>query len=453
MNNRKELLELSMGSLFMKLAIPSVLGMLAVGLYNLIDAIFVGQLVSAEGVGAIVIAYNITLLNMAITMLFAMGSMSVLSRAIGQKDQETIDKLFGNVLISVSILSGILTLIVYKFATPMLAFIGADGEILNLATKYLKTISLGFVFSGLGPALNFLIRGEGQMKSAMRIMIVGMIVNIILDPIFIKGFGMGIEGAAVATIVAQLCVLCGDFIYFRSDKSIIKISRKHIKLSFDIMPQILNVGLSGLAMQIMPAIQMSIMFKVLDHYGGSNSVILMSASYRVMIFAFISLWGISQGMQPIVGANYGAGQLKRVKEAVTTFAKISLIVATIMWASFMIFPETILGWFITEEALVEIGIYKFRLFFSIFALYALIPLTIIFFQGIGKGGKAFLLVFGRQVFFFIPLIFILPLFLGELGAWIAMPLGDLLTLIMSLVFLKKEVVEMRKHPESICITA
>lgn len=436
-NNRKELLELNMGKLFVKLALPAMIGMIAVGLYNMVDAIFVGQFVSAEGVGAIVVSYNITLLNMAIAMLFAMGAMSVLSRALGEKDKETINKLFANVSIGFSVLSILLTIVVYNFAGSMLEFVGAKGEILSLGIRYLKLISLGFLFSGLGPALNFLIRGEGQMKSAMKIIIVGTVINIILDPILIKGLGMGIEGAALATIIAQFFVLMGDIIYFKSDKSIIEISKQNFKLSFDIMPRILSVGFSGLAMQIMPAIQMSLMFKVLSSYG-SNSVIVMGASYRVMMFAFIALWGIAQGVQPIIGANYGAQKFKRVRKVFSTFTGVATSIAGLLWILFMLFPKFILSWFITDVDLVNFGITKFRIFLGIFILYGFMVMGIVFFQALGKGGKAALLVVGRQILFFIPIVLLLPRYIGEIGAWFAMPLGDLLTIILSIFFIIRE---------------
>ncbi|MCT4566479.1 MAG: MATE family efflux transporter [Maledivibacter sp.] len=445
-DNRKELLEMSMGKLFMKLAIPSMIGMMVIGLYNMVDAIFVGRFVSAEGVGAIVVAYNIIALNFAVAMLLATGAMSALSRAIGEKDEETTNKLFGNVLICTSVLSILLTILVYNFAGPMLHFLGAKEEILALGTRYLKIICLGFIFSSLGPALNFLIRGEGKMKSAMKIMILGMVINIILDPILIKTFGMGIEGAALATIIAQMFVLIGDIIYFKSDKSVIKISKESFKVSFDIMPKILSVGISGMVMQIMPAIQMSLMFKILSSYG-NNSIVLMSVSYRVMTFAFVSLWGIAQGVQPIMGANYGANQLERVKRACLSFTRISTVIAGVLWISFMIFPKAILGWFITDESLVRLGIGHFRIFLSIFLLYGFMAMIIGFFQAIGKGGKAALLVGGRQILFFIPIILLLPHFIGETGAWLAMPLGDLLTIILSIFFIIREFADINKEIE------
>lgn len=442
--NRKELLELSMGTLFFKLAVPALIGMMAVGLYNMVDAIFVGQLVFAEGVGAIVVAYNITLFNMACAMLFAMGATSVLSRAIGEKDQLTIDKLFGNVLIGTSALSILLTIIVYSFAGPLLELIGAEGKILELGTRYLRIISLGFVFEALGPALNFLIRGEGQMKSAMKIIVFGVILNIILDPIFINGMGLGIEGAALATVLSQFMVVIGNILYFRSGKSLIRITRHSFKMAFDIMPHILNVGASGMLMQIMPAIQMSLMFKVLFCYGGSNSVVIMGASYRVMMFAFIALWGIAQGIQPIIGANYGAQRFDRVKKAFVFFTVIATGIAGVLWLSFMLFPKFILSWFITDPSLVQLGISWFRIFLGIFLLYGFMAISIVFFQAIGRGGKAALLAVGRQVLFFIPIVLLLPKLLDETGAWLAMPLGDFITVILSIILVAGEFRDLNK---------
>ncbi|QOR36163.1 MATE family efflux transporter [Clostridium sp. 'deep sea'] len=432
-SNRKNLLEMNMSKLFVKLAVPGIIGMLAVGLYNMVDAIFVGQFVGADGVGAITMGYNIVLLNQAILSLFATGAMSLLSRAMGEKDQKTIDKLFGNVLISVAVLSVILTFFVYVFASPLLQFLGAKGEILELGIKYIRIISLGFLFSSVGPALNMLIRGEGKMKSAMTIICVGTVLNIVLDPIFIKVLGFGIEGAAIATVISQFVYLIGDFIYFKSGKSIINLTKKSFKISFELMPKILSVGVSGMLMQIMSALQLAVLLKSFSHYGGNSSVIIMGAAYRIMMFAFIPMWGISQGLQPVLGANYGAKKFDRVKKAYGSFTKIASIMASIVWLCFMLFPKTILSWFITDKAMVLSGITNFRIFLGVFLLYGFFVTTITLFQALGRGGKAAFMVMGRQIIFFIPTALILPIFIKELGVWLALPLADIVTITIAII--------------------
>lgn len=443
--NRKNLLTKPMGRLFVKLAIPGILGMLAVGLYNMVDAIFVGQLVSSAGVGAITMAYNVVLINQAIMGLFATGAMSLLSRAMGEKDQETIDKLFGNVLIGVGVLSILLSLIVYVNAQPILYFIGARDEILALGIQYLRIIAIGFVVGSVGPALNMLIRGEGKMQAAMKIILVGMIINIILDPIFIGVFNMGIEGAAVATVISQFIYLIGDILYFKYGESVIKLSKKSLRFSMDIMPNILGVGFSGMLMNLMSAIQLFILLNLMSSYGGNDSIIILSSAQRIMLFAFIPMWGIGQGLQPIIGANYGAKQYDRVKEAYVSFTKIASIVAVILWICFMIVPGFILSWFITDPALVEVGVPHFRIYLSVFLLYGFMITSITLFQALGKATKATLVVVGRQILFFIPIALILPRIIGETGVWLALPIGDILTIIISVIFVIGEFATLNKH--------
>ncbi len=311
---------------------------------------------------------------------------------------------------------------------------GLKNDILILGVKYLKVIAIGFIVGGVGPALNMLIRGEGKMKAAMKIVFIGMIINIILDPIFIKVFDMGIEGAAVATVISQFIYLIGDFVYFKFGKSVIKLSRKSFKLSMDIMPKILGVGFSGMLMQIMTAVQLAILLRLMSSYGGDNSIIVLSSAQRIMMFAFIPMWGIGQGLQPIIGANYGAEQYSRVKEAFISFTKIATAISGVLWIFFIIAPNFILSWFVTDSALVNAGANSFRTYLSVFILYGFMITSITLFQALGKAGKAALIVMGRQILFFIPIAMILPLAIQEAGVWLALPLGDFLTIILCAIF-------------------
>ncbi|WDV46507.1 MATE family efflux transporter [Clostridiaceae bacterium M8S5] len=446
--NRKYLLTMSMRKLFTKLAIPGMIGMLAVGLYNMVDAIFVGQLINSESVGAITMGYNIVLVNQAILTFFATGAVSILSRAIGEKDQKTIDKLFGNVFWSVAILSLLLTGVVYFNASGLLKFIGAKNEILNLSERYIKIISLGFIFGGVGPALNMLIRGEGRMKAAMKIVFIGMIINIILDPIFISVFDMGIEGAAVATVLSQFIYLIGDIVYFKYGKSVIKLTRNSFKVSFDILPKMAGVGFSAMLMQIMSAAQLAILLRFMSSYGGDNSVIIIGAAQRIMMFAFIPMWGIGQGLQPVLGANFGAKNNTRVKDAFKTFTKIASGISIAFWLAFMILPKFILSWFITDEGLIAMGASKFRMYLCVFLLYGFMITSITLFQALGKGGKAAIIVVGRQILFFVPIALLLPRFIGEIGVWLSLPVSDLLTIILAVIFTITEFTAFNKNIRS-----
>ncbi|MBI9109460.1 MAG: MATE family efflux transporter [Spirochaetales bacterium] len=443
-DNREELLQAPMGKLFVKMAVPGMIGMLVIGLYNLVDSIFVGQFVGPAAVSAVAMGYAVVLVNQAILSLFATGAMSLFSRAMGAQDQKTMNSLFGNVFWPVGVLSVLLTLFTYNFSREILMFLGATGEILELGIEYLKPLSLGFIFGALGPALNFLIRGEGQMKSAMKIVALGTIVNIILDPICIKVLNMGMSGAAIATIIGQALIVGGDFIHFKSDKSVINLNRKSFIIVWNLMPEMLKIGFSGMVMSVAVAIQLSILLSLSSNYGAA-SIIVMSASFRVLCFFYIPLFGISYGLQPVIGANYGAGLYHRVKEAFWHFGKIASAISIGVWLFFQIFAPFVLSWFITDKAMVQTGTQWFRLFQSSFFVYGFVSVSIMLFMATGQAAKGALMTLGRQILFFIPLAFILPRFLGERGLWLSYPLGDLLVVLMGIFLVAGELRKLKNY--------
>lgn len=434
---REQLLSLSMGKLFKRLAIPGMIGMIVIGLYNLMDAVFVGQLIGKEAVGAVALVYSVLAFNQGLLLLIGSGSMSILSIAMGKKDYETIDKLLGNMIVSIFIISGIYSIIVYMNAEWIVSFIGGEGLIAELATRYLRIISIGMILAALGPAMNFLIRGEGKMKVAMYFAGGASLLNIALNPIFISTFGMGIEGAAVATIISQAVYVVAQFVYFSKGKSVIVLQRMKLKLEKSLLPKILKVGTAQLIMMTMATVQQIILFRSLQLYGGGEHVVLMGASYRTFMFAYIAIWGVAQGMQPAIGVNYGAGKLKRVKKIFTSFTLFGLILSTTAWLFFMIFPGVILSAFITDPRVVKNGIPLFRILNIIFFGYIYFSTSISLYIGLGRGKEAGMLAIARQIVFFIPLVFILPKLWGAIGVWIALPLADFFTMILAIIFQKK----------------
>jgi putative MATE family efflux protein len=445
MNDKREmLLNQGMGKLFVSLALPGMAGMIVIGLYNLVDSIFVGQFVGPAAVSAVAMGYAVILVNQAILSLFATGASSLFSRAMGAGDQKTMDALLGNVFWPVTLCSLVLTVITFSFAPGILFALGAREEILSLGIDYLRLLSLGFVFGAVGPALNFLIRAEGQMKTAMKIMALGTITNIILDPIFIKVLGMGMEGAALATIIGQSLFLLGDFAHFRSKQSSINLSRKSFRITWPLMPEIIRVGFSGMIMSLAVAIQLSILLSLSSSYS-INSNIVMSTAFRIMSFFYIPIFGISYGLQPVLGANYGAGRFDRVREAFWYFGKVASAIAVGIWLFFQLFAPFILSWFITDEEIVAEGSRQFRLFLSSFLFYGLIAVFIMLFMALGKAGKGALLTLGRQLFFFIPLALLLPYRFGEIGLWLSYPLGDLCVVLFG-IFLVRSELKMLKRP-------
>ena len=434
---REQLLSWSMGRLFKKLAIPGMIGMVLIGLCNLMDAVFVGHLIGKEAIGAVAIVSSVALLNLGICLLIGSGSMSMLSIAIGKKDQKTIDKLLGNMIVSILILSGIFSIIVYLNTEWIVSFIGGEGLVAELATEYLRVISIGMVFSALGPAMNFLIRGEGKIKTAMYFASGVSILNIILNPIFISVLGMGIEGAAVATVISHIVYVLLNLLFFSKGNGVIVLQRMKLRLEKDILPSIFKVGSAQLIMMVMATIQQVILFRSLQYHGGSEHVILMGASYRAFMFAYIAIWGIAQGLQPVIGMNYGAGKINRVKKAFNTFTLLGLILTSIIWVIFMIFPDLILGIFITDHDIISTGVPLFRILTSIFFAYIYFANLSNLFIGLGRGKEPGILSILRQIVFFIPLVFVLPMIFGTVGVWIALPLADFFTMIVAAMYHRK----------------
>lgn len=439
---REELLTASMPGLFLKLALPGVIGMVAIGLYQLVDAVFVGNMVGKEALAAISIVYPLTLINNSISVLFGVGSASVLSRAMGAEDKDTVTRIFGNLTVWVVLLSIVTTAVFYIFAEPLVRFMGAeDPLIVSQGTAYLKLIAFGSIFVNFAQASNMLIRGEGRMKQAMLIMGLGTVLNIILDPIFIKVIGWGIRGAAAATVISQITMAVMCIFYFAKGSSSIKAGR--LNVSGKLTGEVLGVGVSAMIMQLMSLVQQAVMYKSIAAYGSGDDLAVIGAAIRLMSFAFIPVWGISQGLQPVVGMNYGAKKFGRVKEAYGLFTGLATVFTGVAWACFMIFPKAMLGWFINEPVLIEAGFPYVRGMLAAFVLFGFLIMTVTLFQATGKGGKAAFTIMGRQILFFIPLVLILPRFIGMNGIILATPISDVLVCLVGVFMLASSFKEMR----------
>ncbi|ENK0837589.1 MATE family efflux transporter [Clostridium botulinum] len=434
--NREELINGNMLTLLLKLSIPGIIGMLVIGLYNLCDAIFVGKLVGETALAAVSISSPFTFINNCIAVLVGVGSSSILSRAIGSKDDKIINEILGNLILSVLVLSLAVTILGCLFSENLLRFSGATGEILKSGINYLRIVYIGSFFVNFSQSANMLIRGEGKMKEAMSIMALGAILNIILDPIFIKTLNFGVEGAAIATIIAQIIQALVTFIYFKRNKSILSVNK--LKFAFDLMPEILSVGGSAAMMQLMYLVQQTALYKLTSIYGGDEQLVLMGVALRILMFTFIPIWGIGQGLQPIVGMNFGAKKYDRVKDAVKVFSIASTTFIGILWAFYMLKPRVVLSWFINDKTIIENGYEFFRLMFLTFPVSGLIVMSMTFFQSIGKGGKSALITILKQVILFMPIAIILTKVIGVKGTWLASSVTDAIVFVLSFVLLAIE---------------
>ncbi|EJO5347783.1 MATE family efflux transporter [Clostridium botulinum] len=435
--NREELLKKDPKSLMFKLCTPAILGMIVIGLYSFMDAVFAGQLIGKNAMGAVSVAYPITFLNSGIATLIGIGSSSILSRAIGKNDQKTIDKIMGNLVCLVLIFSTIIMVLGIVFTKEILIITGAKGEILELAARYLRIVFIGSIFVNFAQSANMVMRGEGIMKKAMIFMTIGAVLNIILDPIFIIAFGeYGVEGAATATLLSQLIQAAITMHYFVRKSKSVRIHK--IKIEKELLPEIFSVGLSAMMMQLMSMIQQTLMYRMAAKYGGENQLILMGAALKIQALSFIPIWGMSQGLQPVVGTNYGAKLFKRVKKCTNTFIVGSTILALIFWVPIQLFPRQALSLMITDMSVVNEGISNLRMMYSLFPLLGSFIMGVTFFQSIGNAKNASVLVFLRQLILFVPGIILLPAVAGIKAVWFATPLIDLIVFVILLCLIKKE---------------
>lgn len=436
-NIKTQLLTKKPIELLFQLSIPAVIGMTVIGLYPLMDGIFAGNIIGQTAMSACGIATTLTIFNNGVATLVGIGSASVLSRALGKGDQKTVDKIMGNLIFWVICFSVIITIAGILLAPQFLSMVGATGEIKSYGIRYLRISFLGSLFVNFTQSANMIIRGEGLMKKAMKIMGFGALLNIVLDPILMIIMGdYAIEGAALATITAQFIQAVVTLHYFLKKSEIVKIHR--IKSNAVIKKEMFGIGSSAMMMNILFMIQQTMLYKMSFKYGGDTNAILMSATMRIYGFSFIPLWGMSQGLQPVVGTNFGAKLFDRVRETVKVFSIGGVILASIFWIPVLIFSKQILYWFGVDADIIAQGVGNFRLFYSVFVLYGVMVMSITLFQSIGNGKKARIIVMFRQLLLFVPAMIILPMAFGIKAVWFTQPLVDLIMIIIGVSMMVNE---------------
>lgn len=429
-------------ALLFQLSIPGVIGMIVIGLYPLMDGIFAGNIIGQTAMTACGLAMTLTIFNNGVATLIGVGSASILSRALGRDDQKTIDKIMSNLIFWVILLSTIITIGGLLLAPNFLSMVGATGEIKAYGIRYLRIIFLGSLFVNFTQAANMVMRGEGLMKKAMLIMGLGALLNIILDPIFMLLMGeQAIEGAALATVISQFIQAAVTLYYFLKKSKVVKIHK--IQADSKIQKEMFSIGSSAMIMQLLFIIQQTMLYKMAFKYGGDANGILMSATMRIYSFSFIPLWGMSQGLQPIIGTNFGAKRYDRVRAAMKVFSIGGLTLAALFWLPILAFAPQILAWFGVENSIIAQGVQNFRLFYSVFVLYGAMIMTVTFFQAIGDGKKAGILIMLRQLVLFLPAMLIFPMLFGIKAVWFTEPIVDFIIVIAGLIMQQKQLHSMR----------
>jgi len=442
MDRSKQLGEEKISKLLIKFSIPAIVGMLVNALYNLVDRIYIGRGVGPLGIGATTIAFPVMLIMMAFSMLIGIGANSLVAIRLGQNRKEEAEGIFGNAFVLLIVTSLILSIIGLIVLEPMLILMGASEQILPYAKDYMQIILLGGVFQSIGMGMNNFIRSEGNPKIAMYTMLVGAVINTVLDPIFIFGFHWGMKGAALATIIAQAVSAIWVVAYFLRGKSLLKIQRKNLSLKFTYIGSIIALGTAPFAMQIAASVLNLIMNRSLGVYGGDIAISGMGIVNSVVTLMIMPIFGINQGVQPIIGYNYGAQKYDRVKEAYRLAVLLATAIVIIGWIVTRVFPEQIVMLFNNKDTeLIAFGTFAIKRFLIFLPIVGFQIVSSNYFQAIGKPAHSALLGLSRQVLILIPALIILPKIFGLNGILSAGPLADAVSSVVTGIFI---FIEMRK---------
>lgn len=432
------------GRLILKFAVPSVIALLVNSLYNIVDQIFIGWGVGYLGNGATNVVFPITIVALALAMMIGNGGAAYLSLKLGEGEAKAAQKGVGNAVTLVTIVSIVLTVIFLVFIDPILTVFGATDALRDYALNYGFIIGIGLPFIMISAAINSMIRADGSPKYAMFSMVIGAILNVILDPVLIFVFDMGVQGAAIATIIGQIASFVVSVVYMPRFKSICP----HVaafRLSAKTCGNIVTFGLSSFITQFAITIVMALTNNLLAIYGAASvygSEIPLTATGIVMKVNQILisiLLGIATGAQPIIGFNYGARNFKRVKQALEIALIASEIVSVLAFLIFQFAPMSVVSLFGSEEGLYnEFAVKAFRIFLMLCPLTGFQTVAAVHLQAVGKPIKSAVLSLARQIIFFVPAALILTLFLGVEGVLWTGPVADGLAFILSLALLLYE---------------
>ncbi len=438
------------GRLIAKFAIPCVISLLVNSLYNIVDQIFIGWGVGYLGNGATNVVFPITIIALALSLMIGDGGAAYLSLKLGEGNLSSAKKGVGNAVTMVTIVSILLTIIFLIFINPILTLFGATETLRPYALEYGYVIGIGLPFMMIPAALNSMIRADGSPKYAMISMVLGAVINTIFDPIFIFVFHMGVQGAAIATVMGQIASFIVSVVYMPRFKTV-RFDVLAFRLSGKTCGKILSFGISSFITQFAITIVMALTNNLLAAYGASSvygSEIPLTATGIVMKVNQILisiLVGISVGAQPIIGFNYGSKNFTRVKKALDIALVVSEIISIIAFLIFQFAPMSVVSLFGSEEGLYnEFAVMAFRIFLLLCPLTGFQTVVAVYLQAVGKPVKSALLSLARQIIFFVPAAVILPIFLGVTGVLWTGPVADGLAFVLSLILLLYERKQLKK---------
>lgn len=427
--------------ILLRFAIPAIISLLVAELYNMVDTIYVGRYIGPNAIAALTISFPIQRFLIALGFLVAVGTSTYVSRNLGEKNFLEIEKTIVNAFVIILILMVVIPLLIFLFKESILYKLGASSITYPLTNEYVSIILIGAIFQCLGLVACYIMTALGNTRITLYANSIGAILNVILDYILVAHYGIGIQGAAIATVFSQ--VVSFFFIVYKFKDVVksfkIKVSIKAIfsSLNLDIIMGIIAIGFSTFVIEISDAVVSVILNNLLYSKGGDTAIIIIGVITKISMFMFIAIIGISSAMQPIVAYNFGAEKYNRMKETVRASIKTVTFVSIIFAGILGLLSNEIIGFFLMDKEILPSAVKAFRICISLLPFTGIYYIAIYYYQAIGEAKKSFLLSIFRQLVVFIPLAFIFVQILGTLGAWIAYPVSDLISALVSSFLLNK----------------
>lgn len=437
----KTFLNQRINNLLFRFAVPAIFSLLVNELYNMVSTVFAGRYIGASAIGALTVEFPIQRFFIALGLLIAIGTSTYTARVIGQKNIIELKKIIVNSFMLTLTSLILISVLVFIFKNPILYALGASYETYPMANTYVSIVLLGTAFQALSVVACYIMVSFGQTKVMVYTNLIGISLNVAVNYIMVTKMGMGIEGSAFAAVIAQVV----SFIFVLSKfvkvnrRLSIKISDKLILKSLDIdtLNEIIIGGFSTFVVEISDAVVSAVLNNVLYASGGDSAIIIVGIVTKVSMFLYITMIGISYGMQPIVGHNFGAGNYRRVKETLKISLKYVVIISAVFWAIFMYFSYDIIGFFLKDKILLGETVSAFKVCVLMLPLLGIYYVIMYYYQAIGEAKKSFLLSIYREMVIFIPLAVLLTKLLGVKGAIIAYPITDIFVIATSVYFIRK----------------
>lgn len=436
-----------LGRLLTQYAIPAIIAMTASSLYNMADSIFIGHGVGSLAISGLALTFPLMNLAAAFGSLVGIGASTLVSVKLGQKDYTSANNVLGNVLVLNVIMGITFSFIFLFFLDPVLYFFGASEQTIGYAREYMQVILYGNVVTHMYLGLNGVLRSSGFPKLAMYATLSSVVINCMLNPLFIFGFGWGIKGSAWATVISQVISLTGQCIHFSNPKQLLHFKKGIYRLKTEIVKGVFYIGMSPFLMNLCSCLIVILINRGLKEHGGDMAIGAYGIVNRIVFLFIMIIMGFNQGMQPIAGYNFGARQYNRVTEVTRLTMFWAIGVATTGFLICQLFPSLIVRMFTSDEELIKAAVYGLHIVFAVFPIIGFQMVATNFFLSIGMSKKAIFLSLTRQLLFLIPCLIILPRFWGTLGVWISIPVADLTATIVTAIVLVNQFRQFKRMPK------